>query len=241
MNNNSGESLITLHNVGLCFRSYDNTVLFSKNRKKPFWALRKISFSVYDHDRLGIIGRNGAGKSTLSRLITGVYEPNEGTIERKINATLLTLGAGFNRQLSGRDNILINGAYLGFKKMHIRERFDEIVEFAELQDFIDEPIRTYSSGMRSRLAFSIACHLDPELLVLDETLATGDRFFRAKAESKLSEIMDKCRAMILISHQESIIQRLCNRAIWLEKGSLMADGPVQEVLKQYANSQNQEH
>jgi lipopolysaccharide transport system ATP-binding protein len=202
------------------------------------WVLRDISFDVHPGDVIGILGRNGAGKSVLLRILARVTAPSEGSAEILGHvAPLLEIGAGFHPELSGRQNVYFNGAILGMHRDQIRRRFDEIVAFAELGAVIDTPVKLYSSGMRMRLAFSVAVHLDSEILIVDEALAVGDAEFRAKSSRKIREFISRGRTLMLVSHDNSILRELCNRAILLEDGRIAADGDISNVLDRYARRQ----
>lgn len=214
------------------------TSIFKRGAKSEvFWALKGITFSVKEGEVLGVIGKNGAGKTTLLKLLTGVLIPDEGTIQidGRISA-LLALGSGFMPDLSGRDNIYLSGSYMGLSKKQLTEIYGRIVEFAELGDFIDTQVRYYSSGMKARLGFSVAVHVDPEILIIDEVLGAGDKDFRKKAEKKMREFMEKAKAIVIASHSSKLITDLCTRCVWLEKGSMMAFGLSSEVVKEYLES-----
>lgn len=199
-----------------------------------FWALRDISFELYKGDRLGILGLNGAGKSTLLKVIAGVYKPSTGKVMRygKI-APLLELGAGFDPQYTGAENIFLYGSVLGFSKEFLKEKYDEIIEFSELGQFIDVPVQNYSSGMRSRLGFSVATLVEPEILILDEVLSVGDAKFRKKSEKKVMDMFDKGVTVLFVSHSLEQVMRLCNKAILLEQGRIIAAGSIDEVARVY--------
>ena len=203
-------------------------------RYQEFWALHNISFSINKGDRLGILGLNGAGKSTLLKIIAGVLKATEGkvTVKGKI-VPLLELGAGFDPQYTGVENIYLYGAILGYPKDFIREKFDEIVEFSDLGDFIHVPVKNYSSGMKARLGFSIATVMEPEILILDEVLSVGDAKFRKKSEQRIQTMFDQGVTVLFVSHSIDQIKRICNKAIILDKGKLIADGPVEEVCAVY--------
>jgi ABC-type polysaccharide/polyol phosphate transport system ATPase subunit len=196
-----------------------------------FWALRDVSFRVVHGESLAVIGPNGAGKSTLLQVLAGIIQPNEGTVDVIGNvSTLLTLGAGFDPDLSGRDNIRLAGAFLGIDHQEMEERLPGIVEFAELGEFIDASIKTYSSGMRARLGFSIATAVDPDVLIIDEVLATGDAVFRAKSKQRIIELTRAAKAIVLVTHDMAWVTQFCNRAILLDKGQVILEGPPAEVV-----------
>lgn len=197
-------------------------------------AVKNVSFEVRDGTALGIVGSNGAGKSTLMRALAGILPPTSGRIEvhGKISA-LLALGVGFNPQLSGLENVMLGGLAAGLSREQIVKRTKEIEEFAELGDFMEMPIRTYSSGMRSRLAFAVSVHMDPDILMIDEALSAGDAKFKKKAAAKMHELMGSARAMFIVSHSMPSIQQMCNRAIWLHKGQLRLEGEVDDVIAAY--------
>lgn len=201
------------------------------------WALRDVSFDVPDGEALGIIGRNGAGKSTLLKILSKVTAPTTGRI--KIHgriASLLEVGTGFHPELTGRENIYLNGAILGMTRAEISRKFDEIVSFAEVEKFIDTPVKRYSSGMYVRLAFAVAANLDPEIMVIDEVLAVGDAAFQRKCLGKMSENAGAGRTVLFVSHNMAAINRLCSRAILLDKGRLIADGSAAEVTAKYLSN-----
>ena len=208
----------------------------SRNQQRPsgeFWALRHVSFTVERGETVGIIGRNGSGKSTLLRVIAGIYPPDEGkvSVDGKVS-TLFSLGTGFNPELSGRDNIYLNGVMMGLAKDKIDGIIDSIIEFAELGDFIDMPVRTYSSGMRARLGFAVAVNSDRDIVLIDEIMGAGDAAFRQKADAEMSRIMGE-RTVILVSHDMKDITRFASRVIWLDKGVIAAMGEPGEVIEQY--------
>ncbi|WP_208303804.1 ABC transporter ATP-binding protein [Dermatophilus congolensis] len=197
-------------------------------------AINDISFDVPNGTAIGIIGANGAGKSTLLRAIAGILPPNHGQIEVWGRAsTLLALGVGFNGMLSGRENIILGGLASGLSRAEVEERAEEVAEWAELGAFIDAPMRTYSSGMYSRLAFAVAVHMKPDILMIDEALSTGDATFRAKANAKMAELRASARAMFLVSHGLSSIKEMCNDAIWLHKGRIMMHASPEECIDAY--------
>ncbi len=204
-----------------------------------FWALKDISFTVEKGERLGILGFNGAGKSTLLKTVAGVLKPTKGTVHVEgVIAPLLELGAGFDSNYSGKENIFLYGATMGYSRKYIQERYDQIVEFSELKDFIDVPIKNYSSGMRARLGFAIATALDPEALILDEVLSVGDAKFRKKSEAKVRSMFDKGVTVLFVSHNTEQVRRLCDKAIILQKGEIIANGEVNEVCDLYDSMVN---
>ena len=200
-----------------------------------FWALQNVSFTVEKGDRVGILGLNGAGKSTLLKVIAGVFKPTEGSVTKHGKMVpLLELGAGFDPQYTGKENIYLYGAMLGYSKEFIDEKYDEIVKFSELKDFIDVPIKNYSSGMKSKLGFAIATIAEPEILILDEVLSVGDGKFRKKSEKKILDMMQDGTAVLFVSHSLAQVKRICNKAMILEGGKMIAFGDVDEVAQVYA-------
>ena len=208
--------------------------LLRRDKLVDIWALKDVSFDIERGESLGMIGDNGAGKSTLCLLLSKIMEPTTGTVKvaGKVSA-LLTLAAGFQWDLTGRDNVFLNGIYLGFKAEEIREKYDEILEFSELGEFIDMPVRTYSSGMKARLAFSIAAFIRPEILVIDELMGVGDRSFREKSTARMKELIAESQVLVVVSHNMNTIRSLCSRVIWLDRGRVAALGPVEEVVSKY--------
>jgi len=197
-------------------------------------AVKNVSFEVPNGTAMGIIGSNGAGKSTLMRAMAGILPPTTGSIEVWGKAsTLLSLGVGFNNNLSGRENIVLGGLATGLTRAEVEERADEVAEWTELGEFIDMPMRTYSSGMSARVGFSVAVHMKPDILMIDEALSTGDAKFREKANAKMGELRDSARAMFLVSHGLNSIKEMCTEAIWLNKGELMMRGEPEEVIDAY--------
>ncbi len=197
-------------------------------------AIRNLSFEVPNGTAMGIIGANGAGKSTLMRAIAGILPPTQGTIEVWGRAsTLLALGVGFNKELSGRENIVLGGLAAGLSRKEVEERADDVAEWTELGDFIEMPMRTYSSGMAARVAFSVAVHMKPDILMIDEALSTGDASFKEKAQTKMAELRESARAMFLVSHGLNSIKEMCSEAIWLDHGNLMMRGQPAEVIDAY--------
>ena len=200
-----------------------------------FWALKNVSFSVEKGDRVGILGLNGAGKSTLLKVISGVFKPTEGHVDKHGKMVpLLELGAGFDPQYTGKENIYLYGAMLGYTKKFIDSKYDEIVEFSELQKFMDVPVKNYSSGMKSRLGFSIATVVEPKILILDEVLSVGDAKLRKKSEKKIMSMFDSGVTVLFVSHSLEQVQRLCNKAMILEKGKLIAYGDIDPISEQYS-------
>lgn len=201
---------------------------------KEFWALRDVSFHVEKGEVMGIIGRNGAGKSTMLKIISGIMRPTKGSVVRNGNIVpMLELGSGFDFDLSGRENIFLNGAILGYSKEFLMEKFDEILAFSELGEFIEMPIRNYSSGMLMRLAFSIATVVEPEILIVDEILAVGDENFQRKSRQRMMELMSGGTTVLFVSHNLDQIREMCNRVVWLDGGTVRMVGETQEVCDAY--------
>lgn len=211
--------------------------LFQKHsREEVFEAVRHVSFSVEKGGILGIIGRNGSGKSTLLRAIAGVFSPNSGDIDLKGHTvSLMALGVGFNANLTGRSNIALSGMLLGFSERQIQDRMQEIIDFAEIGDFIDRPVRTYSSGMHSKLAFAITAMLETDIMLVDEVLSVGDARFRQKSLNKMKELINnKDRTVIIVSHDIGILESSCDRVMWMHHGEVKEMGEPKEVLENYA-------
>ena len=202
---------------------------------EEFRALKNISFEVHRGEVVGLVGTNGSGKSTMLKIIAGVLEPSEGEVKVHGNiAPLIELGAGFDPELSARENIYLNGALLGYTKEFIDANFDGIIEFAELKDFVDMPLKNFSSGMVARIAFAIATITEPDILIVDETLSVGDVFFQQKCERRIQHFIESGDVTVLfVSHSMEQVERICQRAVWIEKGDLRMDGPVDEVCKAY--------
>jgi lipopolysaccharide transport system ATP-binding protein/teichoic acid transport system ATP-binding protein len=199
-------------------------------------AVKGVSFDVPQGQILGIVGHNGAGKSTLMRAVAGILAPTAGRIEvRGRVSTLLALGVGFNAALSGKENVLLGGLAAGLSRAEIADKYDEITEFAELGDFMEMPMKTYSSGMYSRLAFSVAVHMEPDILLVDEALSAGDASFRQKANAKMQELLGQARTMIMVSHALGTIKDLCDEALWMDHGRLMLRGTPEEVVNAYTD------
>lgn len=208
---------------------------YDRETAEEFWALKDVSFDIKQGDRVGIIGRNGAGKSTLLKVLSRITEPSTGkiTINGRV-ASLLEVGTGFHPELSGRENIYLNGAILGMKRSEIKRKFDEIVDFAEVEKFLDTPVKRYSSGMYVRLAFAVAAHLEPEILVVDEVLAVGDAQFQKKCLGKMEDVSkNEGRTVLFVSHNIGAIQKLCRAGIFLDRGTVRTLGPIEDVLKGY--------
>jgi ABC-type polysaccharide/polyol phosphate transport system ATPase subunit len=242
-----GEIVIEVKDVGMEFNlSQEKTdnlkeyvIKFFKRQLSfnHFWALKNVSFNVERGEKLGVIGLNGAGKSTLLKLISGVLRPTEGNINVKGNIVpLLELGGGFSPDYTGRENIFLYGALLGYDEDFIKSKFDEIVDFSELQNFIDVPVKNYSSGMRARLGFSIATIVEPEIFILDEVLAVGDAKFREKSGNRMKSLINSQTTLLFVSHSLPMVRDICDKAIWLEKGKLIKYGLVNEVCDSYVQS-----
>lgn len=236
---------ILVEDLGVRFRPYVDR---KPTLRKTFANLRRreqaevvaldgVSFSVAKGEAFGIIGRNGAGKSTLLRCIAGTLRPNSGkVVVNGRTSTLLQLGVGFNPELSGHRNVYLGGLATGMRKREIEERFDEIVEYAELGDAIDRPVKTYSSGMFSRLAFSVAMHLDPDVLLLDEVLAVGDEGFREKSMKAMQDLLERAGTIVYVSHSLDSVKKFCDRAIWIDLGRIASNGASESVVDEYRNS-----
>ncbi|MEC4819288.1 MAG: polysaccharide ABC transporter ATP-binding protein [Scytonema sp. PMC 1069.18] len=209
-----------------------------KRTREDFWALKDVSFEIQQGERVGILGRNGAGKSTLLKILSRIVEPTQGRISiiGRV-ASLLEVGTGFHPELTGRENIFLNGAILGMSREEIKRKFDEIVAFAEVEKFLDTPVKRYSSGMYVRLAFAVAAHLDPEILIVDEVLAVGDAQFQKKCLGKMQDVSkDQGRTVLFVSHNIDAIQRLCSQCIMLERGQLTAQGETESVVTRYISN-----
>ncbi|WP_313307485.1 ABC transporter ATP-binding protein [Stutzerimonas balearica] len=228
------KAVIELDGVTLSYRRTARFSLLRRARTSYYHrALSDVSLTLYEGEVVGLIGRNGSGKSTMGMLLSGILQPDTGRIERHGRIQLLSLGIGFNNDLTGRDNVFVNAALLGLTRRQVHEHLDEIVAFAELGEFIDEPIRTYSAGMRSRLAFAIATVIQPDVLILDEVLSTGDDSFRHKAENRMREMKGKAKCVVMVSHSAGQIKKLCNRVIWLERGHVLMEGTPKQVMSEY--------
>lgn len=216
------------------FKEYLIRLIRGDLKYDEFWALKNVSFTLEKGDRLGILGLNGAGKSTLLKVIAGVFKPTEGKVIRRGTVVpLLELGAGFDKQYTGRENIYLYGSVLGYTRKYLDEKYDEIVKFSGLQKFIDVPIKNYSSGMKSKLGFSIATIAEPEILILDEVLSVGDAKFRKKSEKKIRSMMEGGTTVLFVSHSLEQVKRICNKAMILEQGQIKAFGEIDEISEIY--------
>jgi len=224
------EAMLELREVGVCYRRRR----WLRQGSDEFWALRDVTMTLQRGETLGLIGRNGAGKSTLLRILAGIIRPDRGEVRAfGHQATLLSLQVGFVPHLSGRENVFLSGLLLGLTWRRIQAEMDSIVAFSELEGFIDEPIQTYSSGMRARLGFSIAFHADPDILLVDETLGVGDAAFVKKSTAVMRERMRSDKTVALVSHSPGSIRSLCDRAIWIEEGTVRSEGEPAKVLDEY--------
>src|SRR3989442_8652813 len=216
------------------------SILRDLQPSETFPALKDVSFSVPKGSTYGVIGRNGSGKSTALKLVAGITKPTSGAVrvEGRISA-LIELGAGFHPEISGRENVFINGIMLGLSKRQIQERFNEIVDFAELREFIDAPVKTYSSGMYMRLGFAVAIHVDPDVLLVDEVLAVGDEGFTHKCLDKFSELRRRGKTILLVTHSLSLVERFCDTAVWLDAGHVRAHGDPRRVIDEYLTAVEQ--
>jgi len=240
----SNDVVIKLENVGVkyrvqnepyaTFKEYVIRWLQKKVSYRDFWALKNINLTIYKGETFGLIGPNGAGKSTLLKLVARVFKPTNGRVWVKGKvAPLLEFGAGFHPELTGRENLYLNGALLGFTHEEMEEKFNRIVDFAELWDFIDAPMRTYSSGMWARLGFAAATDVQPDVLIIDEVLAVGDESFQQKSSARMQEFRDNGASILLVSHSMDIIEEMCTRAAYLEHGTIRATGKPQDVIQAY--------
>ncbi len=240
--------VIDVKNVTMKFKMSDEplnslkevftTAVKGKLKFNEFLALDDVSFELEKGKTLGLIGKNGAGKSTTLKLISGILKPTSGTIRTQGNIVpMLELGAGFDLELTGKENIYLNGAILGYSKQYLEDKYDEIVDFAEIRDFIDMPIRNYSSGMMARLAFSIASVVQPEILIVDEILAVGDVAFQEKSFNRMKELMSGGATVLFVSHDLEKIEEMCDKVIWLQKGKVVMFGDTEEVCEAYKKEQ----
>ena len=244
------EPAIVVESVSKNFRLYHERNRYIKAailrgrraRYEEFWALEDVSFEVEHGSTLGLIGSNGSGKSTMLKCLTGIYRPDKGRVTVNGNvAALLELGAGFHPELTGRENIYLNAAILGLSKKDAERQFDSIVEFAGLERFINTPVKNYSSGMTIRLGFSIAAHVEPEILLIDEVLTVGDQSFQRKSSEKIEQFRREGRTIVVVSHSLGSVQQLCKEVIWLEKGRMMMRGPAAEVIAAYTGGSYTQH
>jgi ABC-type polysaccharide/polyol phosphate transport system ATPase subunit len=239
--------LVELRDVSLRFVSYYDKQYSLKRavidlllrREAPlpaseFWALRGVNLQIHKGERLGIIGSNGAGKSTLLRLMARIYPPTSGVLSvQGTVAPLIEMGAGFNPELSGSDNILLNGAMLGFSRRDMQEKVDGIYEFTGLREFAELPLKYYSSGMYTRLAFAIATEIDPDILLIDESLGAGDAAFLDKARGRILNLLDRSNVVVIVSHDMRTLRELCTRGLWMRRGQIAGDGPIDEIIDRY--------
>lgn len=240
------ENAIEVRDLKVIYRSMqayslrENLFKFRKNKKEVFEALKGISFDVPKGQILGVIGQNGSGKSTLLRTIGGIFKPDEGTVNLFQNTvSLLSIGVGFQAQQTGRTNIMISGLLLGFSEKQIKSKMDEIIAFADLGDFIDRPVKTYSSGMYSKLAFSITAILETDIMLIDEVLSVGDEAFKKKSFNKMQNLIkDQNRTVILVSHSMNAIRDLCERVLWIHQGKIMGQGNAAEMIQKYQDFMN---
>ena len=236
--------IVTVDHVSLKFKIEQNRANSLKEfcvrwlkhdlKSEDFWALSGVSFEVEKGDVIGIIGHNGAGKSTLLKVISGIMKPTEGSVEAHGNIVpMLELGSGFDFELSGRENIYLNGAILGYSEQFLDSKYQEIVDFSELGGFIEAPLRTYSSGMLARLAFSVACIVEPEILIVDEILSVGDADFQEKSRARMMELMTGGTTVFFVSHSLEQIREMCNKVLWLEHGHVQAFGGAEAICDRY--------
>ncbi len=242
--------IVSVKNISLKFKMEQNRANSLKEfcvrwlkrdlKSEDFWALTDVSFDVEKGDVVGIIGHNGAGKSTLLKVISGIMKPTKGTIEAHGNIVpMLELGSGFDMELSGRENIYLNGAILGYSEEFLNEKYDEIVAFSELGNFIEAPLRTYSSGMLARLAFSVACIVEPEILIVDEILSVGDADFQEKSRARMMQLMTGGTTVFFVSHSLKQIREMCNKVVWLEHGKIQAVGKTGEICDKYEGAKHE--
>lgn len=244
--------IVSVKNISLKFKMEQNRANSLKEfcvrwlkrdlKSEDFWALTDVSFDVEKGDVIGIIGHNGAGKSTLLKVISGIMKPTKGTIEAHGNIVpMLELGSGFDMELSGRENIYLNGAILGYSEEFLNEKYDEIVAFSELGNFIEAPLRTYSSGMLARLAFSVACIVEPEILIVDEILSVGDADFQEKSRARMMDLMTGGTTVFFVSHSLKQIRQMCNKVVWLEHGKIQAIGKTGEICDKYEGAKHERY
>lgn len=228
----SGSKVMELRNVGVCYTRKSGLLHSNK-----FWALHDVSFDLHHGETLAVVGRNGAGKSTLLRLLAGIIAPDTGEVIRRVERiSLLALQAGFIQYLTGRQNAILSGIMLGLTRRQMEGRMDEIIRFAELEQFIDEPLRTYSSGMRARLGFTVAMQADPDVLLIDEILGTGDASFREKSSAAMREKIASDKTVVIVTHQPDSVLHLCDRMVWVNQGVTVEVGDPKTVLAHYQES-----
>lgn len=228
---NNGNKIISLDQVGLYYTRRQGIL-----KRSRYWALKNISFYLSAGETLGVIGRNGVGKSTLLRVLAGIIAPNKGMIQfhhSKLRISLISLQAGFVPFLSGRENVILSGILLGSSKKEIISKMDDIISFSELIDFIDQPVNTYSTGMRARLGFSVAIHVNPDVILLDEVLGVGDEAFRQKSSAAMKERIKSDKTVVLVSHNVPLLREVCNRIVWIENGETQMEGDTSQVLDAY--------
>ena len=238
------KTMVQVRDVSMRFRLTDDRIMSLKEfvtravsgkiQHKDFWALKHVSFDVYKGEVVGIIGRNGSGKSTMLKVISGILKPTEGSVQCDGNIVpMLELGSGFDQDLTGRENIFLNGAILGYSEEFLNEKFEEILAFSELGEFIDVPIRNYSSGMMMRLAFSVATVVNPQILIVDEILAVGDEAFQAKSRARMMELMSGGTTVLFVSHNLNQIREMCDRVVWLDHGEIRDIGSCNYICDRY--------
>ena len=226
--------LLSMDHVGLYYSRRQGFL-----KRSRFWALKDVSFDLYPGETLGIIGKNGVGKSTLLRVLAGIMAPDTGKVvihRPDLRISLISLGAGFVPFLSGRENAILNGMMLGATRKEIHSRMDDILAFSELNGFFDEPVNTYSTGMRARLGFSVALYLDPDVILLDEVLGVGDEAFRKKSTAAMKQRIRSEKTVVMVSHNVALLRELCDRIVWIEAGKTQAQGNVSDVLDAYLKS-----
>lgn len=241
----NNQAIISVDNISMNYRMTDGGIISLKEyvtqkmqgkvKIREYQALRDVSFDVYPGEVIGIIGKNGAGKSTLLKIISGILKPSKGSVTVRGNIVpMLELGSGFDMDLTGRENILLNGAILGYSEEYLRNKMKDIIIFSELGPFIEVPVRTYSSGMIARLAFSIATEVKPQILIVDEILAVGDEAFQAKSHARMMELMGEKTTVLFVSHNTRQVKEMCNRVIWLDGGRVKSVGPAEEICDSYS-------
>lgn len=241
----NNQAIISVDNISMNYRMTDGGIISLKEyvtqkiqgkvKIREYQALRDVSFDVYPGEVIGIIGKNGAGKSTLLKIISGILKPSKGSVTVRGNIVpMLELGSGFDMDLTGRENILLNGAILGYSEEYLRNKMKDIIIFSELGPFIEVPVRTYSSGMIARLAFSIATEVKPQILIVDEILAVGDEAFQAKSHARMMELMGEKTTVLFVSHNTRQVKEMCNRVIWLDGGRVKSVGSAEEICDSYS-------